>query len=273
MANGKLEGYKLPVDPANKQGTVAHGFVTPQLDKVHQVQSSPPRRVLPIIFIPGIMGSNLRMTEERQEELHETHNVAWRPDRKGTTASSSNDNASERQRRLDPRTTVVDSYDPVNNPTGNPDETSDQRNSAVTFNGFYTAGWRYRLSGPVLQDDPRHLKNFKTSSQKARERGWGEVYFKSYSEVLSRCEVLLNSPFQEHGALNKLLDQSIAGVNPRSWQAHVSPDMQPLSASDISDILKKTWFPVHAMGYNSPRYTQVPLAVPAGLKTRLHSMT
>ena len=45
-------GYKLPVNPAWEQGTVAHGFVTPSQDRIPQVVSIPPRRALPIIFLP-----------------------------------------------------------------------------------------------------------------------------------------------------------------------------------------------------------------------------
>jgi len=52
----KLAGYNLPIDPARQQGTVAQGFVTPKQDRTPQIHGIPPKRVLPVIFIPGIMG-------------------------------------------------------------------------------------------------------------------------------------------------------------------------------------------------------------------------
>lgn len=95
-------GYKLPVNPAWEQGTAAQGFVTPKQDRIPQIQSIPPKRLLPIIFIPGIMGSNLRMSAARQSELRSKNNIAWRPDTLGVTAPQYNDRPAERQRRLDP---------------------------------------------------------------------------------------------------------------------------------------------------------------------------
>jgi len=134
--NGKLTGYKLPVNPGQQNGKVTQGFVTPKQDKTPQIQAIPPRHVLPIVFIPGIMGSNLRTSASRQEELGSKNNIAWRPDKLKLTASQFNDSAKERQLRLDPDTTEVDIYDPVNNPTGDPKELSDQRNGDVHFTGF-----------------------------------------------------------------------------------------------------------------------------------------
>lgn len=40
----------------------------------------PPGKVIPVIFLPGVMGSNLRMSKVRQEELSRPDNRAWRPD-------------------------------------------------------------------------------------------------------------------------------------------------------------------------------------------------
>lgn len=73
-------GYQLPVTPAFEQGTLAHGFVTPTQDRIPQIVSIPPRRVLPIIFLPGTMGSNLRISAARQAMLELPSNIAWRPD-------------------------------------------------------------------------------------------------------------------------------------------------------------------------------------------------
>lgn len=199
MAESKVAGYKLPVNPGQQQGTVAQGFVTPKQDRVPQVQSIPPKRVLPIIFIPGIMGSNLRMSAERQNRLDSKNNIAWRPDSLGVTLAQSNDSAVERQLRLDPDATELDVYDPTGNSTGDAKETADQRNKAVRFSTVYSAF--KRLDGPLLQSDPPGAKNYRDKDQKARERGWGEVYFSSYQQILCSCELGLNAAFA-YGSLD-----------------------------------------------------------------------
>lgn len=164
-------GCKLPVNPEKSQGAVAQGFVTPKQDGCPQVHSVPPKRVLPIVFIPGIMGSNLRMTAERQARLSLENNISWRPDNSGVTLRQYDDTAVERQLRLDPRATEVDHYDPKNNKTGNTLENADQRNENVIYAGGYR-GWG-NLDGPTLQADPPGTKNRKNQNQKARERGGG----------------------------------------------------------------------------------------------------
>jgi hypothetical protein len=161
----KLTGYRLPVNHDQKQGTVAQGFVTPKQDRTPQIHSIPLKRVLPIIFIPGIMGSNLRMSADRQQELKKKNNIAWRPDNKRATGPSFLDNAAERQQRLDPQATELDIYDPAGNPTGDPNEPADLRNSEVKINFMYTP--ISQLDGPLLQTDLPGTKNGKTSDQKA----------------------------------------------------------------------------------------------------------
>jgi hypothetical protein len=120
-------GQRLPVDP-DTGGKQAKGYCTPKQIRQHQVMCVPPDRVLPIIFIPGIMGSHLRMKEARQHELHKTDNIAWRPDSVAACLAMRNVRPAVRQAQLDPSATEVDVYDPVNNPTGNRAETADMRN-------------------------------------------------------------------------------------------------------------------------------------------------
>lgn len=250
MAEEKyFPGYKLPVNPAWDQGTVAQGFVTPSQDRIPQVISIPPRRALPIIFLPGTMGSNLRMTSARQADIGQKNNLSWRPDHLMATLSMANDTARERQLRLDPETTEVDVYDPVGNPTVDSDESSDERNDKVSF-GESLYGWSE--SGgewPLLTSDrPRTAKGGKTAHQKARERGWGEVLFGSYNQLLLRCETRLNAPYRR----GKLSPEwmSVVGVSPSQWEAHPQPLLKPLDEATFRSAIKGVWFPIHAMGYN-----------------------
>jgi pimeloyl-ACP methyl ester carboxylesterase len=239
-------GYKLPIQPELKCGRQAEGFFTPAEDTLPQIMSVPPARVIPIIFLPGIMGSNLRLKPDRQAELQKKNNIAWRPDSKGASLALINASTATRQRQLDPGQTEVDIYDPASNPTGDAKETADARhdNAEVDFS--------YRLNvsidTPLLMDDPSTKAVRKTKEQKARERGWGEVFFSSYRTVLEMCEQRLNSAF-----FNGNLDpwwKGVVGVDPKEWQASAQTPMKPLAEAELKQAIKGCWFPVHAMGYN-----------------------
>ncbi|REN20258.1 hypothetical protein DSI41_06020, partial [Mycobacterium tuberculosis] len=70
----------------------------------------PPGKLIPIVFLPGIMGSNLRLSRERQELLKRSNNLSWSPDKKGDAFSRRNASAAARQMRLDPDEVEVDRY-------------------------------------------------------------------------------------------------------------------------------------------------------------------
>lgn len=244
--NPRPVGYKLPTTPSRASGTSTQGFVTPAQDRNPQIQSIPPRRVLPIIFLPGIMGSNLRISAARQLELEKSNNIAWRPDNKTESLALVNATPAERQKQLDPRQTEVDEYDPDRNLTGNAHETSDGRHSNAQVNFYYKLS--LNVDGPLLRNDPIGSKPRKLKEHKVRERGWGEVYFGSYKDLLEMCEQHLNTAYFG-GKLNPWWNQ-ILNVSPREWHAHDDPPLSPLTEQDLRGIVKSCWFPVHAMGYN-----------------------
>lgn len=241
-------GYQLPTRIDKMRGREVEGFLTPASDLLPQVMSIPPRRVLPIIFLPGIMGTNLRLKTDstRQAELEKDNNIAWRPENKTESTKLMQGSTALRQNQLDPLETEVDVYDPVNNPTGNAKETSEQRHDNAKVN------FRYRLDvgidTPLLMDDPVTSKSRKTKEQKARERGWGEVYFGSYRKVLEMCELRLNTAFHR-GQMDGWWKQ-IVDVPPSRWQAHPQLALPPLTEDALKQAVKECWFPVHAIGYN-----------------------
>lgn len=239
-------GYKLPTKPSLKRSRQTEGFVTPTEDKIAQVHSILPRRVLPIIFLPGIMGSNLRMKSVRQQEMNRNNNIAWRPDSLDQSKILLEGDAAMRQLQLDPEMTEVDEYDPVNNPTGDINERADERHEDVEVKLWYTLG--VSIDTPLLIDDPINAKSRRTKDQKARERGWGEVFFDSYQELLETCEQRLNTAFVR-GRLNKWW-KKIVDVPPANWQASAQPPLAPLDEETLRQVVKDCWFPIHAMGYN-----------------------
>jgi hypothetical protein len=222
-------------------GLMTYGFFTPLEDKSPQIMRVPPRRVIPIVFLPGIMGSNLRMSAERQRALGKKNNIAWRPDRTFEAIKLVNASPGQRQLQLDPNQTEVDTYDPKQNPTGDPNETADERHDLGNI--------RLRMSpetpSVLLCDDPPALGALaKTKEQKAMARGWGEVYFSSYRELLESCEKYLNCSIKDD-CWKTILDK-----DPRSWTSGAPTNMAPLTFDELCKATKECFFPVHAMGYN-----------------------
>ena len=241
----RLPGYQLPTQAHSSAGRMAQGFVTPAHDRIPQIVSIPPKRVLPIIFLPGIMGSNLRMSSARQAQLRKKNNIAWRPESLKEATALLNGNEALRQNQLDPTQTEVDEYDPATNTTGDADETSDQRHSNAKVGFRLNVG----IDTPLLMDDPVSINSTgKTKEQKARARGWGEVFFDSYRQILEMCEERLNTAFR-YGKLDPWWKE-IVDAHPAKWQASANPPLLPLDEKTLKETVTGCWFPVHAMGYN-----------------------
>lgn len=231
--------HPLPAQQNNGAARKAEGFATPKQDKKPQCARMLPKRVLPIIFLPGIMGSNLRMSAERQKELHKKdNNIAWRPDILGAMNIHANSKSQprERQLRLDPLQTTVDIYDP-SSPS---DVTGDGRHSNVELHKSFRS--------PLLTNDSATVPNRRTAVQKARSRGWGEVFFKSYGELLQHLELRLNNIFSEGKFQKEWCD--VVAVNPQVWNADSRLPQQALTEDELKKVATGCWFAVYAFGYN-----------------------
>ncbi len=211
-------------------------IATPTSDKSGARVKVPPNKVVPIIFIPGIMGSNLRQSRQRQQAMHKKDNIAWRPDRKGFLWDTSNAPAGYRQQLLDPATTEVDIYEPDKEAQG-AGETADQRHDNVKID----------CASPWLQNDPATAPKPRTAIQKARARGWGEVMFDSYGKAINWLEDAMHNMLQGGQAQSHWPD--VIGVAPTEWGRSNGFPSQILSTDQLRK-LARAWFPVHAMGYN-----------------------
>lgn len=231
--------YPLPAQQHQGAKRKAEGFATPKEDKKPQCARILPKRVLPVIFLPGIMGSNLRMSVQRQQELHRKDNIAWRPDSLGLTniKKSANNQPRDRQLQLDPLQTTVDIYDP----SGPSDLSGDKRHENVKFDKSFHS--------PLLKNDLPTSKNARTAVQKARERGWGEVFFGSYGKLLQNFEHCLNKTFSEFGVLSPGW-KDVIGIDPVLWGADPGTPMKPLTQDELKEVATGCWFPVYAIGYN-----------------------
>ena len=230
---------QLPTDATKQSGQLGEGYATPTEDPTPQLYVFAPKRVLPIIFLPGIMGSNLRITNaERQRLIGQDNDKAWRPDDIGADNAHENSTAAPRNRqlRIDPKTTAVDIYDP----NGPSDVSGDGRHSNVKL--------EKNFNSPLLTSDPPTKKNGRSATQKARQRGWGEVMFSSYGQVLQHLERRLNNTFTDGKVQAEWGD--IVNADPAAWSPERSKPQQAITEDDFRKAVGKCWFPVYAFGYN-----------------------
>jgi pimeloyl-ACP methyl ester carboxylesterase len=198
-----------------------------------------PERVIPIIFLPGIMGSNLRMTPERQAFIEKNNDITWRPDLTLSEALCEFGFADPAKRQLmfDPEATEVDSYDT------DPDQASGSKD-----HDYWTRSKvEVDANSPMLCNDARSNPRFKSAKRKACERGWGEVFFGSYGTVLNRLETMMNSMFSPEGHLNPGW-RDVVDRFPQVWQA--TEKLPEVTLDDLKQISANCCFPVHVCGYN-----------------------
>ena len=170
--------------------------------------------VLPIIFVPGVMGSNLRALDEKKTKV-------WNLDSNAALfLDKRKQNAGERQNLLHPDRTVVDNRGAV--PT--------------------------KPVGSITASDAKALKAL------YQRRGWGEVGVGSYQDFLMVLEETLNGHRSlrhestdvaaKVSELMKLRAKDPADQpwRPQKGEAHSEP-------ADIEN-LRKWLFPVYACGYN-----------------------
>jgi hypothetical protein len=256
-------------------------YMTETKDTVRHDVKVPPGKVIPVIFLPGVMGSNLRFSAARQAQLHRPDNRAWRPDDFGMGGGVligegfggwfKNASPGERQLIFDQNETEVEYYHYTESkqrfdPDGAVTKASDVRHQNVpdTLNpipplmGSLT-GWSPGGSNAAVK--PR---KFATIAQVARWRGWSEVLFDgAYGTMLKTAERYLNNIMKD-GAIQLIWQAdprdsagrplSLIGANVSKLLTGDPKGLGATGGASITEIDLKTiapcWYPVHAMGYN-----------------------
>ncbi|ARB27373.1 alpha/beta fold hydrolase [Pseudomonas tolaasii] len=234
----------------NARGNPVHTWtLTPShiTDPVHCIL--PPDGVLPVIFVPGIMGSNLKSKPEEQEggESEEEAVPVWRLDA-GFVGKNMwlalnwiNKKAGIRQKLLHPDRVEVDNQGAVPK----------------------------RAAGTVMV--PPGLDRKKTLlalSTRYQERGWGEVSETSYHAFLLWLEETLNSEFLPHRWPQfDIRPEHLHSVAVEPGPTHITrlkpdipigmPGLGATLAGQLPSILSDELvarggyrMPVHACGYN-----------------------
>lgn len=211
---------------------VAQASSTPRNDQrgceVHVL----PSRTIPVVFIPGIMGSHLKLTPQRQAELKKTTDVSWRPEATMETLAVIFKTPAQRQMLLDPQATDVDRYD-LSKPA------ADKRHSNVEDVAYLHDGPAADCADPDAQQQ---------RDRRARLRGWSEVFFDSYGGLLQTLESQLNQMCRDGQVRSEWASgkHKVIGVPPTEWGGNGGEALQPSELQTVSDA----WYPVHAVGYN-----------------------
>ena len=274
MANGEMK--QTHACSVGKDGTQkSSGCVSTESVKTSESHGFIPNRVIPIIFLPGIMGSNLRIKSDdkgkerlarlvKQYKRDDRDTIAWCPDETTRALSFGPMSTAERQLTLDRDTVEVDSFDyDRDNINDAYAEREYVRRNSVTVNESSPHLRTHWVQGKV-DGVVRNIMH--TGARKACSRGWGEVMFSCYGPTLNRIETAMNAMFEVVVTKNKDGTQTIRTKLTPEWQGIVGVDpetfggaaggpepkkkLPPVTEDDLRQIAENCWFPVHACGYN-----------------------
>jgi pimeloyl-ACP methyl ester carboxylesterase len=194
---------------------VAHTVATPKSFTIRARMTVGPRKVIPVIFVPGIMGTNLRVRRDvfLPEGLGlKPGEAAWRPPNGALDGFTEawkweKRNATQRQRILDAGILEVDDSGELD------------------------------LSGCSLTKD------------EMRERGWGEVHLGSYGALLVELQSHLDMTFRAN-ALGELEVREhwkrVMNCRPGRWGVR---NIEPVTEAELKKYADFQ-YPVYAVGYN-----------------------
>ncbi|NYH23033.1 esterase/lipase family protein [Paraburkholderia bryophila] len=210
---------RVPLQFDDNGDPIFHSVTSPECFKPHALGVMPPKHVIPVIFVPGIMGTNLCANGKAQK----AGTTAWAPPNGamaglGEWRRRKKQTPTERQEQLMPDRVMVDPSKKVGVPKG----------------------------------------VFTITDEEARRRGWGEIHFDSYGGILAALELALNDQYIDAGTAGAkempvwttaktLKDADGKNVLPQ-WNP-VKGDVPPLNDTEFRR-LADYYFPVWACGYN-----------------------
>jgi hypothetical protein len=184
--------------------------------KVRALCLTTPDLVVPVLFVPGIMGTRLKVKNRDASAWYPPENT-W--EGLVTVLKHLNKSAADRQKLLDPNNTEVDDAGPAH-----PDESS-------------------KALLAIAPGD--------TDAERAKWRGWGQLYGKSYAGILSLLEkslALIFDPASQGKALTATWKTLVMDRQDPARLGAQKP-FTPLAEDhlrDAADVL----YPVHGVGYN-----------------------
>lgn len=225
---------------------VAHTVATPKSFKVRAKVTVGSRKVIPVIFVPGIMGTNLRVRTGKPESR--TH-----AGERGSIARPSNAGAESQGEAL--------ASAPPDGEAGMAPGEPIWRPPNGTMDGLYEA-LKWKARNPAMRQkllDPASLEVDDDgelgaalaglSVKEMRARGWGEIHMDSYGAVLEKLQTYLDTTFRldKQGKREVRLHwKRVMQSNPADWGVRsiervTEPELEKFAAYQ---------YPVYAVGYN-----------------------
>jgi hypothetical protein len=207
----------------------------------------PPEKVIPVIFVPGIMGSNLKL-KENIPPLKKGE-AAWAPPNGAVEGIAAVNKwrvlkPAARQRILNPENTEVDSNGAFEV------STTEMRQARHEYGAKLTAA-RMSPSDEANKQYEGAKKRVEAVSTRYGNRGWGSVHAESYGEILSFLDERLNDVLDPDTVCTAL-------PAPRAhWEKLQEPKpewgaAQPLPVLTTDELRKMAGyrFPVHAVAFS-----------------------
>jgi hypothetical protein len=214
----EFKGCRVTETLYNKDGApYCNASFTPNSDEQRLAMFVHPKKVIPVVFLPGIMGSNLKFkTQPTHEKIQDADMRAWRPDDSMFTVGIGNLDGSQRRRLFDPENTEVD------------------------------------VRGDVDMDEFESLTSAKKETldnwkDEFVRRGWGTVMFSSYGPLLTHLEYQLNHIFYRGNISDHWQNTILKRKTLKQW-GELKGD-KPLTEEELKKAARY-WYPVWAVGYN-----------------------
>lgn len=202
---------------------VAHSVATPKAFTTRALVTVGSRKVIPVIFVPGIMGSNLKAASQPGASGLKPGEAVWRAPNGGldkivAVGKWTNRDPALRQQILHAGSCEVDADGAIDVPgsTRGMDETGGQT-------------W--------------------LSEEDMRQRGWGEVHSGSYGKLLVELESHLNTTFRMEASGKRRLTshwKRVVDCERSKWGVR---SLEPLTEQELEHYAGFQ-YPVYACGYN-----------------------
>jgi pimeloyl-ACP methyl ester carboxylesterase len=214
-----------PLAPLPNGGWEARSFMSSTENTLRGLGLMPPNHVIPVIVVPGIMGTNLRA-------------------RRGPRLSRKEN---EKNVKVAPGTGV---WHP-------PNGVQDGLNASFEWDRIDAADRQRLLDGPTLEVDdggtiilPDPIDGYVLTEGEVRQRGWGEVHADSYGALLHALQTRLNQTFGFDDHTQKPFVQQhwkdVMACDPHKWGER---KFEPLTDGHLKKHAQH-YFPVYAVGYN-----------------------
>lgn len=206
---------RVPLEFDDDGTPMFNSVCSPDNFKARALCVTPPRHVIPVIFVPGIMGSNLKASKTAKKPGAKS----WQPpngirEGLGEVRIRADQSPADRQTQLNPNGVEVDDSGTVEIPST-----------------LYTL-----------------------TEKEARRRGWGEIHWGGYGKMLKVLEEALNDQYEACGTkyaqsmpVWKLAQDIKQKTHEKHWGS--KGDARNITKDEFLR-LDDYYYPVHACGYN-----------------------